>query len=200
MERYYWLMYAVFAGLCWGTYVPFVQQGILGFNRNAVASFLCVGIAYLLVAVLVPLGFFVIDERTRPQWTTYGTVFAVLAGIAGALGALCVILGNRAVGSMAADKLITPDEAVQYRMYIAPVIFALAPLINTLVSVVWHPTPEAIFHFELKPIGWKLILGIVLTGVGAALVLYSKEEAETSAKKAGGGPAAEKSVGKDVGS
>ena len=49
-----WLVYSVAAGLCWGTYVPFIQQGIRGLG-SPYGSFLCVGIAYFLIAVLFPI-------------------------------------------------------------------------------------------------------------------------------------------------
>jgi drug/metabolite transporter (DMT)-like permease len=165
-----WLVFSVAAGLCWGTYVPLIQQGIQGLG-SSYGSFLCVGIAYFLIAVLFPIALFMTGEPT-PRWTGYGITFATLAGVAGALGALCVIYANRAA------------RGADYRLYIAPVIFALAPLINTLISLVWHPSPsKGIFHFGLENLpNWKLYLGIVLTGVGAALVLYSKEETETAGK------------------
>ena len=45
---------------------------------------------------------------------------------------------------------------------------------------------RSIFHFGLKNLpDWKLYVGIILTGLGAALVLYSKEETEKAGK---GGP------------
>lgn len=164
MDGKSWLFFAVLAGLCWGTYVPFVQQGIRGL-ASPYGSFLCVGLAYFLIAVLVPIVLLNTTER-RPNWNGSGITFATLAGVAGALGALCVIFANRG-----AD----PDD----RLYIAPIIFALAPVLNTVVSLFWHPTPADVFRFGLEHLpGWKFYLGIVLTGLGAALVLYSKEEAE----------------------
>ena len=66
-----------------------------------------------------------------------------------------------------------------YKIFIAPLIFGLAPVINVLVSAVWHPQPGEPWHFELVLPGWKLWVGIILVGLGAALVLFSKEEAES---------------------
>jgi len=100
-----------------------------------------------------------------PKFTVPGATFATLAGVAGALGALCVIFAT--------------FEFKGPRIFVGPVIFALAPVINTLVSLFWHPT-EGYLHFELKGApDWKLYVGILLAGLGAFLVLYSKEEAET---------------------
>jgi drug/metabolite transporter (DMT)-like permease len=179
MDSKLWLVYSILAGLCWGTYVPLVQQGIGGL-KSPYGSFLCVGIAYFLIAVLVPVGLLVTVEKT-PDWNAYGITFATLAGAAGALGALCVIFANRNVQHSPHDKL-----------YIAPIIFGLAPILNTLISLFWHPKPGShdAWHFGLEhlPSG-KLYLGILLTGIGAALVLYSKEEAESARPAAPAPPA-----------
>ena len=52
-------------------------------------------------------------------------------------------------------------------------------MINTIVSSLWHPQKDEPLHFGLELPGWKLWLGIILVGIGAALVLFSKEEVET---------------------
>jgi drug/metabolite transporter (DMT)-like permease len=175
-----WLVFSVLAGLCWGTYVPFVQQGIQGLRGNSLGSFLCVGAAYFLIAVLWPLAMFYTGEKA-PDWNGYGITFATLAGIAGALGALCVIYANRS-----ARELAVTDN-VDYRLYIGPIIFAMAPLLNTIVSLLWHPSPTKgafVFGLEHTP-SWKFLLGIVLAAAGTFLVLYSKEEAEKRPAAAG---------------
>src|SRR5262245_61341064 len=175
-----WLLYSVLAGLCWGTYVPFVQQGIAGLQRNSLASFLCVGVAYFLIAVLFPIGMFMTGERT-PEWNGYGITFATLAGVAGALGALCVIFANRSAAQLSREN---PGLDVDYRLFIGPIIFAMAPLLNTIISLVWHASPaEGAFVFGFKHLpGWKFFLGSLLTGAGTFLVLYSKEESEKKGK------------------
>jgi hypothetical protein len=177
MEIKLWLVYSLLAGLCWGTYVPLVAYGgrTLG---NSYASFLCVGMAYFLIAVLVPIAvLFTSTGADAPKWGGTGITFATLAGAAGALGALCVIF---------ATKEARTDPSI--RLYIAPIIFALAPVLNTVISLFWHPGPTGPFHFGLEHYpGWKFYVGIVMTGLGAALVLYSKEESEK-----GKGPVIEK--------
>jgi hypothetical protein len=165
MESRIWLVFVVLAGLCWGTYVPMIAFGGKEL-KNSYAAFLGVGVAYFLIAVLFPLG--ILATRAKwPQFNTNGVLFSMLAGTAGALGALCVVFATFQFGGD--------------RRFVGPLIFAAAPIINTLVSLIWHPTSEAPFHFGLpeQAPGWKLYVGIVLAGVGAALVLYSKEEMET---------------------
>jgi len=178
MESKSWLLYVLMAGLCWGTYVPLIAFG--GRNLSAgpnyplagrYAAFLCVGVAYVVIAVVFPLvrSFGFGDPiPTKPV----GLVFAGLAGVAGALGALGVIFATASA---------QPGD----RIYIAPLIFTLAPLLNTVVSLFWHPSAEQPFHFgvpEQMP-SWKLFVGVVLVGIGAGLVLLSKEETEAAVPK-----------------
>lgn len=65
-------------------------------------------------------------------------------------------------------------------MYIAPLIFGLAPVLNTVISLIWHPEKGQPFNFGAPAAlpGWKLFVGIIFVAVGAALVLYSKAEDE----------------------
>src|SRR5690606_31323510 len=106
-----------------------------------------------------------------------GLTFAGLAGAAGAVGAICVIFATKS--AIEAAKAAGRPPAT-YKLYIAPLIFGLAPVINTLVSVVWHPKKGLPLNFDLVPPHAALWLGIVMVGAGAALVLYSKELAEAA--------------------
>src|SRR5262249_2429295 len=131
--------------------------------RSSYAAILCVGVAYFVIAIVLPL-LIMWWKQMKPAWNASGVTFATLAGAAGALGALCVVFATFEFGG---DGL-----------YVAPVIFALAPVINTILSLIWQPAPGAVLHFgaPAQLPGWKFYLGIVLAGLGAALVLYSKEE------------------------
>src|SRR5262249_9107747 len=142
--------------------------------KSRYGAFLCVGVAYFLIAILIPVGRFLMGYEKWPDFSekSAATTFATLAGVAGALGALCVIFANAS-----APK---PED----RLDIAPPIFGLAPVINTVVSLLWHPTSDAPASFGIphKMPGWELYVGILLVAVGAGLVLYSKESAETPVK------------------
>ncbi len=174
-----WLAFVIGAGLCWGTYVPLIAFGGKSLSdgspgiANRFAAILCVGGAYFVLGVLFPLAWFFFNGGTgNTRFSFNGVLFSSLAGAAGALGAICVVFA-------------TSFAEVKDRIYIAPLIFALAPVINVLVSLVWHPTSESAFHFSLPAEwpGWKLLVGILLAGIGAGLVLYAKEEAESKAVK-----------------
>ena len=153
MTKYAWLFFVLGAALSWGSYVPTIHHGQLalpaGANR-ALKAFLFVGLAYFLVAVIVPGGLI----AARPDsagFSRQGMIVSTVAGVLGALGALCVIFALRWGGKP---------------IYVAPLVFAGAPIVNVIVSVVWDKT------FKLPD--WRFLLGIVFAAVGAALVLRYK--------------------------
>ncbi|AMV29581.1 hypothetical protein VT84_34620 [Gemmata sp. SH-PL17] len=195
-----WWGYVILAGLAWGTYVPIIFFGgqmlsPLNAQGNAIgvggrlASILSVGVAYMVMAVVIPVVLMATRDDAQANWRAVGLVFSGLAGVAGAVGAICVIFASKAAVDQAKIEGVNPAT---YRMYIAPLIFCLAPLINTVLSSVWHPNAKtgewSNFHFDMP--GWKLWAGIVLVAVGTFLVLMSKEEAEASKGKPASPPPA----------
>lgn len=187
MSNIPWWGYVILAGLAWGVYVPLIFYGgqELAVKTSPLggrlASILCVGIAYFLLAVVIPVALMAVREDVQPEWKTTGLVFSGLAGAAGAIGAICVIFASKAaVDAARAGGATTPEEIARYRIYIAPLIFSLAPAINTILSLVWHPKPGDPWHFAFEVPGWKLPAGIVLVALGTFLVLMSKEEVEAS--------------------
>jgi hypothetical protein len=214
-----WWGYVILAGLSWGTYVPIIFYGGTelttkpGTIGGRLASILCVGIAYFVLAVIIPVVLMATrGEEAKPEWKTNGLVFSGLAGMMGAIGAICVIFASKAATDSAkaefetrlttlranveaaptaeakaeAEKVLSETQGeraksmARYRIYIAPLIFCLAPLINTLLSLVWHPKPGAPFHFGFEMPSWHLPLGILLVAAGTFLVLYSKEATEAN--------------------
>jgi uncharacterized membrane protein len=141
------MLFVIGAFLAWGAYVPMLHAGQMALKGGALRGFLCVGAAYFLTAVLVPLG--LLGARMEPwEWNGRGIALATTAGALGAAGALCVILALKLGG--------TP-------LVVAPLVFAGAPIVNVLVSMAWHRPknpPELWFY-----------LGIVLAAAGAYLVL-----------------------------
>jgi hypothetical protein len=181
-----WWGYVILAGLAWGTYVPFIFYGGTelstrpGTIGGRLASILCVGVAYFVLAVLIPVALMATRDDAQAAWKPTGLTFAGLAGIMGAVGAICVIFASKAAVDVAKLEGIEPAT---YRVYIAPLIFCLAPLINTILSLVWHPRPGDPFNFEFEIPNWKLPLGILLMAAGTFLVLKSKEDLETGKVK-----------------
>jgi len=217
-NRYIWLLCVGLAGLSWGVYVPIIFYGgnELGGRANArLMAILCVGAAYFLIGVVLPLALFLTGQFEWPALKVTGLVFSGLAGVSGAVGAICVIFASQAAVAAAqgTEQYQKTDAEVQartkeaqehperaaeikprleeetekratltgrYRLFIAPLIFGLAPVINTLVSLMWHPKRGEPFHFGYTTPHPMLWVGIILVGVGAALVLYSKEAGESA--------------------
>jgi hypothetical protein len=185
--RFPWWAYVILAGLAWGTYVPIIFYGgseLGGKSGSRLMAILCVGVAYFVLAVLFPLGLFVTGQEQWPELKTTGLVFSGLAGMAGAVGAICVVFASKAAMDAGIEIRKTNPEfnVASFRLLIAPCIFGLAPIINTLLSTVWHPKPGEPFHFGFDLPSWKLLAGIALVAVGIFLVLYSKEQAEEMKK------------------
>lgn len=180
-----WVWYVLLAGLSWGTYVPLIFYGgseLGGKPASRLMAILCVGVAYFVLAVLIPAGLYLSGNQKMPELSTTGLTFSALAGVAGAVGALCVVFATQSAFQSAQDARL---PSASYKVYIAPLIFGMAPVINVLVSMFWHPEAGSPLHFGLKELpGWKLLAGMVLVGAGAFLVLMSKEETEAAPKPA----------------
>src|SRR3954463_446117 len=105
-----WIWYVLLAGLAWGTYVPIIFYGgsELGGRPNArLMAILCVGVAYFVIGVLVPLVLFLSGQYGWPKVAPPGLAFSGLAGVAGAVGAICVIFASQA--ARAASGPTNPD-------------------------------------------------------------------------------------------
>jgi hypothetical protein len=174
MKLELWMAFVLGAVLSWGVYVPVLHEGqtTLGGDpkTRGLRAFLCVGLAYFVTAVVVPIALMIVRGQAF-TFTSRGVTFATLGGIAGAAGALCIIL---AIGA-----LRTPESA----LFIAPLVFAGAPIVNVLVGLAWkaRQVPGPLFF-----------VGILMAAVGAGLVLYSKNEldARLRAHAAGAPPLA----------
>jgi len=185
-----WLLFVTIAGVSWGTYVPLIFYGgseLGGKPSSRLAAILCVGIAYFIMAIIIPgIILSTTEADKQPNWSSVtGLTFSGLAGAAGAIGAICVIFATKSAIESAKAAGRPPGT---YKLFIAPLIFGVAPVINTLVGIVWQPVPGDTFHSHIKFPGWELVAGIVGVGLGAALVLYSKELGEARHAAASAGP------------
>lgn len=152
------LLFIAGAALSWGVYVPLVHEAASKLGSN-LRAFLCVGLAYFLVAVVVPVIFIYVlkndpTEKVNPNMNGGPVTWGLAAGISGAVGALCVIFAVTIAGKGGA-------------LYVAPLVFAGAPIINTLATIyIFHPTGN-------KP-DWRFIMGLTLAAVGAVMVMLFK--------------------------
>ena len=146
-----WILFAVGAALSWGLYGPVLHQGQVDL-KNPMRALLCVGVAYFLVGVIVP----VISLASQGQlggFTTKGSLLAGAGGALGALGAVCIIYAFRSGG--------VPT-------YVMPLVFAGAPIVNALFSMILHPPKQA-----PNPL---IYVGMLLAATGAGMVLYFKPQ------------------------
>jgi hypothetical protein len=185
LSRNLWIAYVALAGLAWGTYVPLIFYGggeLGGKAASRLLAILCVGVAYFLIGVIYPVVYLTrLEAKDRPEYTATGLLFSCLAGVAGAAGAICVVFATGSAVGLASSQGLDREA---YKVFIAPLIFGLAPVINTLVSMVWHPKKGEPMHFGYHAPHPLLWTGIVLVGIGAALVLYSKELGEAKGETA----------------
>jgi uncharacterized membrane protein len=144
-----WVYFALGAALSWGMYGPTLHKGQVALG-NPMRALLCVGVAYFLVGVLVPVGM-LSSQGQLNNFSTTGSMQATFAGVLGALGAVFIIMAFRNGGTPA---------------YVMPLVFGLAPLINVLVSMISHPPKES-----PNPLLW---VGYLLASIGAGLVLFYK--------------------------
>lgn len=147
-----WVMLAAGAALSWGLYGASLHRGQVALG-NPMRALLCVGVAYFLIGVLVPLAALASQGELR-NFNVSGTLTATFAGVLGALGAVCIIYAFRAGGLPA---------------YVMPLVFGGAPVINVLITMALHPpkvTPNPL-----------LFVGVIMTAVGAGMVLYYRPQA-----------------------
>jgi hypothetical protein len=145
-----WILFALGAALSWGLYGPALHRGQLALGNNSMRALLCVGVAYFLIGVLVP----VVSLSAQGElngFTMKSSAGALIGGALGAVGAICIIFAFRSGG--------VPT-------YVMPLVFAGAPLVNVLYSMWLHPPKTS-----PNPL---LYLGFVLAAVGGGLVLYFK--------------------------
>jgi hypothetical protein len=136
---------------CWGIYGPVLHWGQAGMGGGRWRPFICVGLAYFVIAVVAPLiavSVLGLDADEKYAWTTKGTFWALAGGAAGALGAIGIILAFNFGGSPT---------------YVMPLVFGCAPVVNTLfvvsVNNMWN---------KLNPM---FLAGLILVAVGAVTVL-----------------------------
>lgn len=142
-----WLIFVAGAVLSWGAYGALLHLGQSQLG-NPLKALLCVGAAYFLIGVLIPVAALG-SQGQLSAFNTSGLVTATIAGALGAAGAACIIWAFRTGG---------------LPVYVMPLVFGGAPIVNVAVSMLIHPPKSA-----LSPM---LFVGFVLASVGAGMVLY----------------------------
>ncbi len=115
----YVVLSIIMAIVCWGSYGPVLHLGQMKMGGSRLRPFCCVGLAYFLIAVLVPLAILSID-RAGSTWTLSGMLWSIAAGTAGAIGAIGIILAFNYGGKP---------------IFVMPLVFGFAPVVNTLTTL-----------------------------------------------------------------
>ena len=152
-----WAMFAIGAALSWGVYGAMLHQGQMALGsaqHRGLRALLCVGLAYFVIGVIIPVISLASQGELRLQgFTATGTMTATAAGALGAIGAACIIWAFKSGG---------------IPTYVMPLVFGGAPVINTIVTMALHPPKSSI-----NPL---LYLGLLLVVLGASMVLYFKPQ------------------------
>jgi len=147
-----WVIFVAGAVLSWGAYGALLHMGQTQLG-SPLKALLCVGVAYFLIGVIVPVAG-LSAQGNLSNFDTGGLVTATIAGALGAAGAACIIYSFRFGG---------------LPVYVMPLVFGGAPIVNVLVSMAIHPPKQA-----LNPL---LYVGFLFASIGAALVLYYRPTA-----------------------
>ncbi len=92
------LLFVCLTFLSWGVYGILLHEGQTLMGSSAMRSFVGVGIAYFLVAVMVP-AILMSNQKEKGYWSFSGILLSLFAGTVGALGALGVLLALTFKGS-----------------------------------------------------------------------------------------------------
>jgi hypothetical protein len=152
-----WLAYTFITVFTWGVYGVLLHKGQVAMAdpvNGRYKAFLFVGIAYFLTAVLAPLLLLMMKGAAFSGYTADGSVWSLVAGIAGAVGAFGTLLAFGAKGSPPA---------------VMSIVFAGAPVVNALVSL-WLMRAQIDFS-KVNPLFY---VGIAMAVTGGALVTYTK--------------------------
>ncbi|XZE46881.1 hypothetical protein SH467x_002178 [Pirellulaceae bacterium SH467] len=144
------LAFTALTALSWGVYGILLHRGTDLLGHSSLRAFVGVGIAYFLIAVLIP-AIWLGSKKEKGFWSITGTILSLFAGTVGALGALGVILAVAFKGSP---------------VYVMPIVFGGAPVVNTLVTS-WINKSFS----QIKPM---FVVGLVLVALGAVGVLINK--------------------------
>ena len=142
--------------VCWGAYGPVLHNGQAAMHHSRMRPLICVGLAYFVIAVVVP--YFFLGEVGEPStYRSWGTLWALAAGTFGAAGALGIILAFNCGGRP---------------VFVMPLVFGGAPVINSMYTV----TRNSLWG-EINPLFWA---GLILVIAGAAMVLVLGPRGEKS--------------------
>ncbi|MEC9096737.1 MAG: hypothetical protein VX776_08905 [Planctomycetota bacterium] len=148
--------FLIIGGICltvisWGAYGSVLHKSQHLMNGSRLRPLLCVGISYFILAVIIPL-FIMYYSSGFPQDTEpSGWSFSLLAGVCGSVGALGIILSFTFGGKP---------------VFVMPLVFGGAPVVNTITSVLVMSSVDSISPLFIVSLT-TVILGAIVTLVSA---------------------------------
>lgn len=141
------LLSIALAFISWGAYGPVLHKGQAAMHHSRLRPLICVGLAYFVIAVIVPY-FFLGEMGENSSYLRMGTIWALLGGACGAVGALGIILAFNYGGKP---------------VFVMPLVFGGAPVVTTMWSR----------HFNAG-----FLAGLIVVIAGAVIVLVTAPKAE----------------------
>lgn len=147
------LVSILLTAICWGSYGPLLLWGHQAMGSGRLRPFICVGIAYFLIAIVGPILFIVFTGMEKGEglasgWNFTGTMWSLAGGAVGAIGAFGIILALNYGG---------------HPTFVMPLVFGIAPVVNTVITIGMSNR-----WGELSPMYYA---GMILVGAGAVTVL-----------------------------
>lgn len=141
--------------LAWGLYGPTLHVGqeemaIAPLKYARLRPFVCVGLAYFAIAVVVP-AIILFTRGEKGSWSSRGIVMSLFGGALGAIGALGIIMAFTFGGKPS---------------YVMPLVFGGAPVVNSFLTIYWAK--------KMKEIGPIFLAGLIMVVLGAVTVLIFK--------------------------
>ena len=121
-------------------------------DRGQVARlrpFVCVGLAYFLIGVIVP-AVWLHFRGEKGDWTLTGIIWSLAGGALGAIGALGIVLAFTFGGRP---------------IYVMPLVFGGAPVVNAFLTIY--------LARRMKEIGPLFLAGLIMVILGAVTVLVT---------------------------
>jgi hypothetical protein len=157
------LLFILVAIVSWGVYGPMLKEGQTEMH-GAWRPFMCVGLAYFVIAVVVPLILLQLFGE-KGHWSTSGVLWSLIAGVCGAVGALGVILAAKNGGNM---------------LYVMPLVFGGAPVVNSIIAIYLAGSQ--------KQVGPVFLAGLIVVIAGSVTVMLTAPRPQHPATAAATAP------------
>jgi hypothetical protein len=119
---------------------------------------ICVGLAYMAIGIIVP-AILLKWRGEKGSFSVMGIVWSFIAGVAGAVGALGILLSFEYGGRP---------------VYVMPLVFGGAPVVNAFLTIYMTK--------RLREVGPLFLAGLIMVALGAVIVLIFKPNLHAAAQ------------------